>query len=271
MRALVETDEGPAIARALIRDVELVVAGRALRVEEAEAYYFGPGLRDPFAHRHPAQARAGRWYFHRAGRSYRGGSFKGLDLTFGPPGAFGGVLIRTLSDDAGWTCGPSLCVDRLLALAGRGSIAELDEGRDALDPSAILSLRAAPREVALLRTARVGLTLKRCVAGDERPRHPSPARSLPERSAAHRQRARPRRDRAPRARPIAGRDPRRHGQRRGRALPSSATRRAGGARASSASSGPRSAPGTTPSSTARGGSASAETSRARRAIRKIVR
>lgn len=164
------TPDGLAVARALVLDHELVVGGRALRVEEAEAYLFAEGHRDPFAHRHPIQGTPGRWYFHRAGASYRGGSFKGLDLTFGPPGAWGGVLIRTLGDGERLVSGPSRCVDHLLGLAGLPRVAALDDGRDALDPGGRLHLRRAPRQRALLYTARVGLTLRRHVPGDERPR-----------------------------------------------------------------------------------------------------
>lgn len=167
--------DGLAVARALVLGHELVVAGVALRVEEAEAYFFGPGHRDPFAHRHPAQSTPGRWYFHRAGArgGYRGGTYQGLDLTFGPEGTFGGVLIRTVSQTVSreggrLVSGPSLVVDHLRALAGAASIAELDDGRDARDPRGRLWLRPAPRARDVLRTARVGLTLKR--PGDERPR-----------------------------------------------------------------------------------------------------
>lgn len=167
----VEGEDGPAVARWLIREVELVAGGEALRIEEAEAYFVGGAHRDPFAHRDPRQSTPGRWYFHRVGPSYRGGSFKGLDLTFGPPGTFGGVLIRSLRRaDGALVCGPSKCVDHLLATTGAGDVAALDDGADARDGGA-LRLRPAPREVPLLlRTARVGLTLKRHAPGDDRPR-----------------------------------------------------------------------------------------------------
>ncbi|MEZ4339764.1 MAG: hypothetical protein R3B82_24350 [Sandaracinaceae bacterium] len=166
-----DTRNGAAVARRLVLDLELVVGGEALRVEEAEAYFHGPGHEDPFAHRHPVQSTPGRWYFHRAGAgTYRGGSFKGLDLTFGPEGTFGGVLVRTVSRRGALVSGPSRVVDLLLALAGVDRVAALDDGRDALDPRGALHLRRAPRDEAVLRTARVGLTLKRHVAGDERPR-----------------------------------------------------------------------------------------------------
>ncbi len=165
-----EGPDGLAVARALVLEHELVVGRAALRVEEAEAYFFGPGHRDPFAHRHPAQSTPGRWYFHRAGPrgGYRGGSYQGLDLTFGPEGTFGGVLIRTVSCEGRLVSGPSLVVDHLRALAGAASIAELDDGRDARDPRGHLWLRPAPRARDVLRTARVGLTLKR--PGADRPR-----------------------------------------------------------------------------------------------------
>lgn len=156
-------DDGAALARALLTRYVLVVGGRALRIEEAEVYFHAEGWRDPFTHRHPRQGAPGRWYFHRAGASatYRGGSFKGLDLTFGPPGAWGGVLIRTISDAGDLVTGPSLVVDHLLRSAGARSLAALDDGRAALDTSGAVHLRPQGREATVWSTARVGLTLRR--------------------------------------------------------------------------------------------------------------
>lgn len=162
------------LATALLERFELVAEGRAHRVEELELYLFGPRHQDPFAHRDPIQAEPGRWYFHKTGRGYRGGSYKGLDLTFGRSGAFGGVLLRSLrADDGTLVEGPSLCVDRILRCTGGASVAELDArigGARATDPGSILHLREAPRrEVDIVRTARVGLTLKRCALPSEMP------------------------------------------------------------------------------------------------------
>ncbi|KAJ3343705.1 hypothetical protein HDU93_006617 [Gonapodya sp. JEL0774] len=87
------------------------------RLAELEFYWNHPTDHpDPFSHKNPDQALPMRWYFHKQGRSFRGGTWKGLDITFGGSrcGAvdetsdasgvdsavgstwFGGILIRSL-------------------------------------------------------------------------------------------------------------------------------------------------------------------------------
>src|SRR5687768_13664992 len=82
------------IARRLLGGSRLMVGGVPHRLTEIEFYYHAEGHRDPFAHCQPVQLFLGRWYFHRSGGTYRGGSFKGVDLTFAGPEAYGGILIR---------------------------------------------------------------------------------------------------------------------------------------------------------------------------------
>lgn len=157
-----------AIAMRLLGTCRLQVAGAPHRLVEIEFYFDSQQHPDPFTHRHPAQATSGRWYFHRIGASYRGGSFKGLDLTLGDGVAHGGVLIRSLETPSRRVVvGPSLCVDYLLELTHSPTVAALASAqadRPALDPKAPLSLDdSAENEAALtlFRTARVGLSLKR--------------------------------------------------------------------------------------------------------------
>src|SRR5205823_3994142 len=127
----------------------------------------GEGHPDPFTHRDPLQRENGRWYFHRTRGAYRGGSFKGLDLTFGDGRAFGGFLVRTIEAPSGaLIVGPSLCVDHLLARAGAKSVAALDAvigGGAAWDPNSPLQLRAVDGQERrpVFRSARVGLSLKK--------------------------------------------------------------------------------------------------------------
>lgn len=155
-----------AIAERLLNRTALVVAGVPHRLTEVEVYYHGPGHEDPFAHRDPVQVHPGRWYFHRTAGVYRGGSFKGLDLSFGGGAAYAGVLFRGLvAADGHRVDGPSLLVDRLLMLTGCRTVAELDRTigeRLAWDESAPVTLADdAPRRTEVLRTARVGLALRR--------------------------------------------------------------------------------------------------------------
>ncbi|CAG8484578.1 hypothetical protein C2G38_2166252 [Gigaspora rosea] len=78
---------------------------------------------DPFSHGHEHQQTCGEWYFHHVGRlGYRGGSRKGIDITFGSKNRniYGGILIRAIRDDKTNQVieGPSLVVDKILELCG---------------------------------------------------------------------------------------------------------------------------------------------------------
>jgi hypothetical protein len=155
------------LASHLLNSCRLSVAGQAHRLVEIEFYYHGDGHADPFTHRDPLQLERGRWYFHRTRGVYRGGSFKGLDLTFGSGGAFGGVLLRGLETPEGKLVdGPSLLADHLLAITGSKSIAALDAaiaGRLAWDAGNPLRLEhtAGDGERPIYRSGRVGLSLKK--------------------------------------------------------------------------------------------------------------
>jgi len=154
------------IAEHLLDRARLLVAGDPYRIVEIEFYYCGHGHMDPFTHRDSVQLELGRWYFHRTGKSYRNGSFKGLDLTFGDGASFGGILIRCVeAPDGTLIDGPSLCVDHFLARVGVCSVADLAEtvsGRAAWERETALALVEVPSTGAqIIRTARVGLSLRR--------------------------------------------------------------------------------------------------------------
>lgn len=155
------------IADRLLNGCDFLVAGTPHRVAEIEAYYHGPDHPDPFPHPDTVQRCAGRWYFHRIGPSYRGGSFKGLDLTLGDGTNRFALLIRSIvRPDGTLVDGPSCTVDDLLKQTGEASVAALDEriaARLAWDESSPLAIRDSevPRTMPVYRTARVGLSLKR--------------------------------------------------------------------------------------------------------------
>lgn len=155
------------LADRLINQCRLLVAGQPHRLAEVEFYYHAPEHTDTFAHRDPIQETRGRWYFHKTKGVYRGGSFKGFDLTFGEPEAHGGILIRTLEKPDGTLVdGPSLSVDHLLATTKCAAVSVLDgriAGRSVWDDTNPLHLQeASPGDrKPLLATARVGLTLKK--------------------------------------------------------------------------------------------------------------
>lgn len=158
------------LASRLLFGVSFFAGDTLHRLTEIEFYYHAPDHPDPFTHCHPRQLSLGQWYFHRTANSYRGGSFKGVDLTFGGSTAFGGVLIRGLQTQDGQLIdGPSLCVDQLLACCSQRTVSALDDaiaGRYVWDMSSPVRLvwHDQPANGTLYRSARVGLSLKQHTA-----------------------------------------------------------------------------------------------------------
>jgi hypothetical protein len=154
------------IAEVLLRRTVLDVAGEAHEMCEIEFYLHGEGHADPFTHGQALQRSSGRWYFHKSGESYRGGTYKGLDITFGPSEVFGGILLRSLlTPDGELINGSSLCAEHLLARTGHGDVASLAGAVSEHSVAArdsVLHLRMVPeRAQTIYYTSRVGLTLKR--------------------------------------------------------------------------------------------------------------
>ncbi len=156
-----------AISQLLLNETTFMIGDQPHRICEVEYYYNGDEHPDPFAHGDEVQLTHRRWYFHRDEGQYRGGSFKGLDVSFGREGAYGGVLIRTIEKPDGEVVnGCSLCVDHMLGVTGFAKVAALDGDigtrlvDDATSPLHLVhSPNLEPRDID--RTARVGLTLKR--------------------------------------------------------------------------------------------------------------
>jgi hypothetical protein len=107
------------------------------------------------------------WYFHKSRGQYRGGSFKGVDITFGHANATGGILIRGIAKpNDELVDGPSLTVDYLLQSAGFADVRSLDSAIarrrawDAGNPLGLAVVREAENRQ-IYQSPRVGLSLKR--------------------------------------------------------------------------------------------------------------
>ena len=109
------------------------------------------------------------WYFHRInGKGYKGGSFKGMDLSIGQQSAHAGILIRSVQkveDEEDNTCGPCKTVELILSKNNQNDISsfvekfgiEIFEGENA---GLYLKKEALPK-LQVYCGPRVGLSLKR--------------------------------------------------------------------------------------------------------------
>lgn len=161
------------LAGLLLHGVTALIAGQPHRFTELEVYWNGADHPDTFTHGDPMQREHGRWYFHRNGGEYRGGTYKGLDIAVGREGLPAGLLIRGLERlaDGALIDGPCNCADHILALTGQPTISALVAGfsRDVDEaPGSPLCVRVDPQPRAgpIYSGARVGLTLKRGVLGE---------------------------------------------------------------------------------------------------------
>jgi len=100
------------------------------RLAELEFYFCGDKHQDIFTHQDDLQSTSGNWYFHKVGTGYKGGSYKGIDITFGQNG-FGGILIRAIETiDGEYIEGPSKVVDTILSLNNSSQIADYVDTKD---------------------------------------------------------------------------------------------------------------------------------------------
>jgi len=117
------------IARRLMNEFTLEINGHSHRLAEIEFYLCHSKHEDVFAHQDELQKTNAQWYFHRqGGGSYKGGNYKGLDVTFGKAGdGYGGILIRAIEDikTTEYVEGSCLVVNRILALSGVAEIEQL--------------------------------------------------------------------------------------------------------------------------------------------------
>lgn len=102
--------------------LEINKSGNQYRICEIEFYLNDDKYhKDTFTHGDPIQATNGKWYMHRMTAknpmSFKGGTYKGMDLTFGKPGQiYGGILIRSIMNIKTRTHieGPCNCLDAIL-------------------------------------------------------------------------------------------------------------------------------------------------------------
>ncbi|KAG0348575.1 hypothetical protein BG005_011426 [Podila minutissima] len=161
------------IATYLMNSVAMVVNDKHYyRLVEIEFYLNGGKHPDVFTHSDKDQKTCGEWYFHKMNGSYKGGSYKGLDITFGRHDTcFGGILIRgiQLSNDPTAIIieGPCLVVDQVLKHTNSKMIINLVDNasfsKSIFSETSLLRIVPTKQKIIrpLIKCPRVGLTLKK--------------------------------------------------------------------------------------------------------------
>ncbi|ORX59157.1 hypothetical protein BCR36DRAFT_317057, partial [Piromyces finnis] len=124
------------ISDIILNETALLIKSKWFRIAEIEFYYNDSKKHyDPFTHNDSIQYNQNYWYFHKKGGVYRGGTWKGVDITFGlhsPVKFSGGILIRSIQEISNnqpkdYIHGPSKVVDKILEIFKKNSVKELVE------------------------------------------------------------------------------------------------------------------------------------------------
>ncbi len=164
-----DEDYFPDIANVLLNHCYLKVGRKKFRLAEIEFYLKTNLHNDPYVHCDPDQLLMHTFYFHKFKTgTYKSGTFKGLDLTFGSvdDNAYFGILIRSIMNikTGCITEGPCNTVNKILLELGHESIIELTDGQN-LDIfendkklSLVRSMKLSPKEIYC--GPRIGLSAK---------------------------------------------------------------------------------------------------------------
>ncbi|GAB5357691.1 hypothetical protein AAMO2058_000396200 [Amorphochlora amoebiformis] len=169
------------IGQILLKRYHMVISGKRYWVVEVEAYLYSQNHQDlcsyytyfRFTHQDDLQREtSGNWYFHRQGKTkktFKGGSFMGLDITMGKAGLnTGGLLIRSIADVRSGEVieGPCNVVKKVLELTKQKSLQALHDWErfhlNAFQQGNSVSLKASSnqRQCTVIGSPRYGLSLK---------------------------------------------------------------------------------------------------------------
>lgn len=172
-RELTQNENFDDLANFLLYGVSIKIGKCKVEISEIEFYMYDIEHQDSFAHKDEHQLVPGCFYFHRQnGKSYKGGTYKGLDITFrlasSSDNCYGGILIRSIKYKDRFIEGPCKVVDFILEKAKKNSIDELTG--DLETPVSVnnenfdLRLVSSDKEIdsVYIKSPRVGLTLSKC-------------------------------------------------------------------------------------------------------------
>lgn len=159
------------LTNTLLNKTLLVINNKEYRLREIELYLFTDDHPDTYTHKDIDQNIPCRWYFHKKGNTYKGGTYKGLDITFGfqDPNkckiTYAGILIRGISNNNNLVTGPSKVVDHILRETKFEKITDLVKNLESLydvSKKSLLYLRYNDmlEQLVIYSGPRVGLSFK---------------------------------------------------------------------------------------------------------------
>lgn len=133
------------LANHILNHTILLIGGYSHRICEIEFYCRSKEHPDEYVHCHNDQTITGSWYFHKSSsksKSYRGGTFKGLDIVLGNQESIGGFLLRSIYSpiENRYIEGPCNTVNYILKILQKDSIISLTDGNTLYLDSLSLSL-----------------------------------------------------------------------------------------------------------------------------------
>lgn len=159
------------IAEEILFCSHLVINGSNFKILEIEFYLNNSQHPDIFTHSSKYQKTNFHWYFHRSSEgehSYKGGTYKGLDLTFGSETSHGGILLRSIMDEKTNEIieGPCKVVDKILDVCKSNTIKDLVVERlknniCANNPVLHIKQDVCRNMGNVFKSPRIGLTLKK--------------------------------------------------------------------------------------------------------------
>jgi len=152
------------IAEELLLRTHLKINGISYEIIEIEFYLNSSDHPDIYSHSTEDQKQNGVFCFHKHGPSYKEGSYTGLDIAIGNEKRYGGILIRGLRKITSKKIidGPSNVVSEILQAFSENKVRDLVKKIDLqVDGIDLQLIEVGGKTIRLLRSPRVGLTLKR--------------------------------------------------------------------------------------------------------------
>ena len=163
------------LANQLLNNYILKINETEWRIAEIEFYYYSSEHPDNYTHKDADQQRSNEWYFHRQnGGSFKGGTYKGLDISIGNGVNYGGILIRSIrlesprNQDTELIEGPCNVVNKILSLTHCETINDLVTKikPNVFEPGLLYLSPMKLEELYIMKGPRVGLTLKKNTSFD---------------------------------------------------------------------------------------------------------